>query len=361
MAAGSLLPSTLAGVGPDVALDNAANLPVDYGLRGAVMDVSQMDGFSELKSRFHESAWVPYSFGEKIYGIPQTQSFSLLFYRTDILEELELKAPSTWEEFYALIPVIKNNNMDIGFPIGGLAGTLMFLYQNGGELYRENGAAVNLDSDIALAAFKKTCELFTKHTLPVSYDFANRFKSGEMPLGIADYTVYNQLQVFAPEIKGMWSFSLVPGTVRQNDQGEMLIDHSVNAAGSAVVIMSRCKNPEMAWEFVRWFTDADTQSRYAREVESILGPSGKYATANIEAFKRISTWTAEESVTIQEQWDWTVGTPEVPGGYYTSRCVEFAYSKVYNEKENPVESLLLYIDEINLELTRKRKEFHINE
>ena len=123
--------------------------------------------------------------------------------------------------------------------------------------------------------------------------------------------------------------------------------------------MSNCKDPENAWEFVRWFTDTEAQCRYAREVESILGPSGKYATANIEAFKRISTWTSSESETIQQQWDWTVGTPEVPGGYYTSRCVEFAYNKVYNEKENPVESLLLYVDEINQELARKRKEFHI--
>ncbi len=359
VAAGSLLPSTLAGVGPDVALDNAATVPVDYGLRGAVLELSSMEGFDEVKTRFHDSAWVPYTFDGKTYGVPQTQSFSLLFYRTDILEQLELEVPATWEELYAMIPVIQNNNMEIGFPVGGTTGTLLFLYQNGGELYRDGGAKVNLDSDMGLAAFQKTCELFTKHTFPVNYDFANRFKTGEMPMGIADYTVYNQLEVFAPEIKGMWSFSLVPGTARAAEGGTEIVDHSIGAAGTSTVIMSSCKNPADAWDFVKWWTGAEAQSRYAREIESILGPSGKYATANTEAFRRISTWTSAESQTILEQWDWAVGTPEVPGGYYTSRGIEFAYARVYNQGDNPVESMLEYIDEINQELARKRKEFHI--
>ena len=43
-------------------------------------------------------------------------------------------------------------------------------------------------------------------------DFPNRFRTGEMPIGIVDYTTYNMLTVMAPEIKGLWDFTMVPGS-----------------------------------------------------------------------------------------------------------------------------------------------------
>ena len=35
----------------------------------------------------------------------------MLFYRTDILEELKVAPPRTWEEFYAAIPAIQRANI----------------------------------------------------------------------------------------------------------------------------------------------------------------------------------------------------------------------------------------------------------
>ena len=45
----------------------------------------------------------------------------------------------------------------------------------------------------------------------MEYNFINRFRMGEMPLGIANYGEYNTLSVFAPELRGEWGMAPVPG------------------------------------------------------------------------------------------------------------------------------------------------------
>ena len=65
-------------------------------------------------------------------------------------------------------------------------------------------------------------EFFTSYGCLVTFDFSNRFRTGEMPLGLADYTAYNQLSVFAPEIKGLWGFTDIPGIEKEDGT----IDHT---------------------------------------------------------------------------------------------------------------------------------------
>ncbi|MBR7092299.1 MAG: extracellular solute-binding protein [Clostridia bacterium] len=351
VSAGTLLPSVLAGVGPDISLSNGASEPINYAIRGAVEPLEGYDGFSEVAGRFYESAFVPFTYRGHVYAIPETQSFYVMFYRTDLFEEMGITPPETWKDFKKLIPMFKHNGMDIGFP-ASLAGTLLLLTQSGADLYRNEGEVTNLDSDAGLTAFDTMCGMFITDGLPREYDFATRFRSGEMPLAIADYTIYNTLAVYAPEIKGLWNFTLIPGTVRADGT----VDHSSTGSGMGAMMMANSRHKQQAWEFLKWWTQADTQSTYAYEMESLLGASAKVALANREAFADMA-WTAEEYAALSAQWALVKGIPEVPGGYYTSRCVDFAFNKVYNERVDPSETLLKYIKEINYELARKRAEF----
>jgi len=52
-----------------------------------------------------------------------------------------------------------------------------------------------------------------------------------------------------------------------------------------------------------------------------------------------------------------VGIPEYPGGYIIARYVDFAFLATYNDNKDAVESMLLYITDINKEISRKRNEF----
>ena len=55
------------------------------------------------------------------------------------------------------------------------------------------------------------------------------------------------------------------------------------------MILSKTKHPQEAWEFIKWWTDTDAQTDFADEVESILGKSARYNSANNEAFEN-SNW-----------------------------------------------------------------------
>ena len=244
----------------------------------------------------------------------------------------------------------------------GVATTLnnyaTMLYQAGGSLYSENGMTTALDSVEGIDTFERFTELYTAYKQPIAFDFANRFRTGEMPIGIADFTTYNQLSVFAPEIKGMWDMTVVPGTYRTDENGETVLDHSVAGTVTGGVIMKQSEEKEAAWEFLKWWTQADTQSRYASELESVMGSAARYPTANVEAMKTIA-WDRSTQEALTEQWQYVKAIPEVPGGYFTSRYFDFAFRDVVLDGKDVRETMVSSAREINNEIRNKRQEFKL--
>ena len=43
-----------------------------------------------------------------------------------------------------------------------------------------------------------------------------------------------------------------------------------------------CKNVEGAWEYIKWFTSTDTMITYGQNVEGVMGPLGRFESANVE-------------------------------------------------------------------------------
>ncbi len=103
---------------------------------------------------------------------------------------------------------------------------------------------------------------------------------------------------------------------------------------------------------MKWWTSKETQLGYARELEAVLGPAARHNTPNIEAFKNLA-WSVEERDILLEQWNQTVGIPEIAGGYYTGRNLENAFRQVVNQNKYPREILGDYVHKINLEITKK--------
>ena len=91
-------------------------------------------------------------------------------------------------------------------------------------------------------------------------------------------------------------------------------------------------------------------------MEGILGAAAKYPNANVDAMRQL-TWTVAEYSKLEYQWDWVRGIPEVPGGYMTGRHLDNAFRLVYNENSNPRETIYDYVQVINDEITKKRREF----
>ena len=363
--ANTLLPAVVAGTGPDIALSVFNHIPVDYALRDAAVDLTQFEDFDEVASEFGKSVFVPYEFDQGIYALPETQNFSVMFYRTDIMEEIGAEVPVTWDDVIELLPLLQKNNMQFAMPspervTNGIqnpdtTGMMALLYQNGGQLYNEHKTKTLLDTEKSVASFEFFTRLYTHYSLPKQYDFINRFRTGEMPIGIQDFSIFNSLSVFAPEIRGLWEFALVPGTV----QADGTVNHSVPFGGTCSMLLKNAEDYDAAWTFLKWWVSSETNTRFGRELESIMGSAARYATANQVAFEELA-WSNDDAAVIREQWKWTVGTPTAAGGYSTVRHMINAYRKVTYKDEDPRETLLDYTRTINDEIKYKRIELGLD-
>ena len=188
----------------------------------------------------------------------------------------------------------------------------------------------------------------------MSYNFLARFRTGEYPLIIEDFTNANTLTLSAPEIRGLWGFAPIPGV----EQADGTIDNAVTTGGACTLMMEDADKPQEAWEFMKWWTDTQTQVAYGREMESILGASARYNSANLDAFQQ-TAWTAEQKTILMEQLLESRGVPQVPGGYFMDRHLNNAFRKVIYQDGDPQDVMYDYVYTINQEIASKREEFEL--
>ncbi len=360
----TLIKGILSDNAPDLSLHLPRTEPVNLAMRGVLCDLTEFEDYDEVVKRFGKSASTPYKYGNGVFALPDTQSFYIMFYRKDILESLEIEVPKTWSEFLAATAVLQRNNMQAWIPytqitssttvntgVGGLNLFASVLQQFGSEFYNEYKTATILDSPLSLKAFTYWTDMYTKYKLPTTASFYNRFRIGTMPLGIEVYTQYTTLKEAAPEIDGRWGIALVPGT---EDNGQ--VNHTVSGSGTGCGIMSSSEYREEAWEFLKWWTDADTQMRYNNNVESILGSVARTTTATLEAFEGMA-WDQDDLEILLLQRENIMEIPEVAGSYYVSRAVDQAFWSVVNVEETPKDSLSQWAEIANNEIERKIKQY----
>ncbi|MBE6655407.1 MAG: extracellular solute-binding protein [Ruminococcaceae bacterium] len=408
VAGGTLLPSVLAKRGPDSYIGLDAASVINYAIRGAVVEIQDYEGFDDVvgynyteqelvtdsngyqtyvtkyywkdasgnkvlvptdEINFNDATMVPITLYDKTYGLPEQANFPMMFYRRDILADLEIDVPKTWDDVLAAIPTLQANNMQIG--LGHVFASNMFLYQYGGNLWKYTdvpedlspemaeaykeyaGAAIGLDTNVALDSFQFCCRLYTDYSFPTAFDAANRFRTGEIPIMVADYcTTYNQLVVFATEIRGLWQFTTIPGVLDANG----VINNDTIVTVTATIMLNGCRDIASTWKYMQWQAGAEVQADYGNEMVALVGPAAKYATANLQGVSMIS-WSAAEQNSLREQFDHQAAIPNYPGSYIIARYTNFAFFAAYNEGEDPVVAIQDYINIINQELTRKRQEF----
>lgn len=364
LVSGALLKATIAGQGPDVNLFTGRGEVMNLAFRGALADLSGLEGYDETVSALRDGAQIPYTFEEGVYGLAEGQDFLVMFVRDDVLADLKLEVPNTWTELMNIAPILQSNNLGIGLPYAQLDGNTVLsngvgltnifpslLLQRGGSIYTEDYRATLLHEPVANAAFRMWTDFYTQYDYELYKDDFTRFRTGEMPVIITSYGMYTRLEGTAPEIAGKWSMHLLPGT----EKADGTVDHTSAANGSAAVMLSDCENPEACWQFLKWWVSAETQALYARDIEADLGVLGRHTSANKEAFG-VSNWSIHDQRMLDEQWQWVYELPEIPGGYYVSRNLDNAFRAVVLSNEDPRESLFYWTSSTNEEILRKREE-----
>lgn len=346
----SIIQGILAGKGPDVMLNMPRTEPINLAMRGALVDLSAFDDYGKVVTDFADEATKPYIYKGKTYALPDTQSFYMMFVRTDILEEFGLEIPKTWDEFLTVATTLQRNNLQSYLPFDQIYPTV--LMQNGLSLYNDDLSSSTLTEAAQLNVFTECCEWYTKYKIPTVMDFYNRFRIGSAPIGISAYTLITQIKATCPEIEGHWTVTTIPGSVRENG----IVDYTSVGSGTGCSITKLSKNPDKAWEFLKWWTSAETQVKYSNNLESYIGPLGRVATSNINAFDDMG-WDAKLLPAIKDQLENTREIEEIPGGYYTTRGIEQAFWNVIEQNKKPKDMLIEWGEIVNREIQRKRNEY----
>lgn len=348
----TLMLANASGTAPDVACGVDSGLPVEFGIRGATVDLSGFPDYKTVESSFVKNVNTPFHYQDAVFALPETMSFMVQFYRTDVLSKLGIEPPDTWEELYGeVLPRLKQNNMNFYY-MPSIQSFTPILYQNGGRYYSENGLHCALNTDEAYSAFVQWTNLYNLYKVPISGNFFNRFRSGEMPIGISDFNFYTQLSVAAPELQGRYSIAPMIGTRRSDGT----IDRTAGGGVTGIVMMDQTEQPDQAWAFMKWWMSEETQVQYGYAVESYFGVSARWASANYAAFQQLP-WDAKDLKVIREQYSFYQDIPVVLGGYFTSRHLNNAWNRIIMEKVNPRDSLEKAVKDIEKEMISKQRQY----
>ncbi len=339
----------LAGIGPDVSNMTSTDT-MTWGLRTAVEPLNDFEGFDEVMTWFPQAALTPLTLNGVTYGLPTTMTFSMMFYRVDILYDLGIEIPDTWDDLYDIINILQNKHLELGMFANNAEGTEVFLYQMGETLFKDNGYRINLDNNTVLSAFETFTDFYIKYSCDIGWD-VTRFRTGELPIIFADaITTYNTL-MGCYELRGLWEMAPLLGTVQE--------DGSINSTAIAAVtaiIIPRGANKEASWEYLKWYCSEDAQKRLVKETIMISQPTTKVSTTNINAMLS-QPWTVYEKAAISDQLNNLAGIEEYPGIYIVPTYIDYAFKDVYNNRRDASTAMLERIIYINNEISRKRAEF----
>ena len=350
--ASPLLLSVVAGNTPDIAMGCDSKTPIELAIRDQLADLSQFSDFQEVTSRFPETTIESLSYENGCYGLPETMEVPIMVYRTDIFEQNGLEVPNTWEELWRYtLPQLAQ--IDGNFYMGSSSTDMyaQFLYQNGGNFYNEDGSCA-LNSDAAIKAFEQWTKCFVQYNVPQSASFYNEMRTGTIPIGICSLNDYMQLLTYAGELTGKLGVAPIPGTMSEDGTN---VRYGAGSISSAIVFKDSTKQEE-CWTFLKWWTSEDVQSRFARGVEARVGATGRWFSANLEAFYELP-WEQKVVGVLKEWMPWYRNMYNVLGGYYTSRSITNAWTRTVMSGVDSRDSIEQSYEEISTQIERKREEY----
>lgn len=231
------------------------------------------EDLSELAVRLGDEPWLdrvvaarlaPYSYGGKVFGMPQDLCPVVLLYRQDLLESLgypELPAVvETWEDMVQVArEVSRSREADPENPRYGIALRLsagwefiQLLLQNDGALYTsgDDGRrrfAINRPAGRQVLEFYS--DMFNKHRVayPIrdTASFWGAVKRDEILTFLATDWFLRFLSQNVPEQAGKWRAMPMP-VWREGGR------RTSTLGGTTNLIPKQAKNKEMAWEFAKY-------------------------------------------------------------------------------------------------------------
>ena len=354
-----LVLANASGSAPDVALGVSSGRTYDLAVRGALKNLRDYENLNEVGRWFPAGLLIPGVCDEGLYALPETFNFYVLFYRKDILDSIGVTVPDSYEDVLNLLPTLHRFGLNYNNFVANVIGyksfsiTTPFVFQAGGKLYENGNIHILLDDPKAIQGLQILTDSFIIYDMDYEINsFYQSFRDGTLPIGTANYAMYNLLMNAAPELSDRWGIALYPGLTDENGT----VQRWTSGAEQSCFIFSSTKMEAEAWQFLTWWMSEETQMEFAFTLQSTLGNEYLWNSANMAAFAN-SPWPTEHKKTIAEQMQWIYEAPRVPGSYMVEREISNAINAVCLEGKNLREALDEAVKRIDREVERKLEEF----
>lgn len=230
-------------------------------------DLTQKIRKSKLNKTLHPRRLEVFTYDKKTYGVPQSLSALVLYYRKDLFDDFDIKPEdiTTWEDFARVGEGLMDNQ---GQRFLALDGTLFdsLLRQKGTDLFDKGGnflpdeqVAVSILSEFAKMAEKQIAVMPDRGSIFDPVFFSGDLEMGEVLCVIgADWYGLDLFQQFAPGMEGMWGMLPLP-TWKKTDGS--LGPRTASFAGQGLMIMNSSEKQEEAWGFIEFvMTDPDANA-----------------------------------------------------------------------------------------------------
>ncbi|MCB2154559.1 extracellular solute-binding protein [bacterium] len=340
--------AALASQTPDVAFVDALKVP-DLAFGQTLQPIDELENFRYKSIDEARQQFVTASFDmgvvnrlgkENLYGIPvQTTTLAMFWNRkifrdsADKLRSAGLdpnRAPRDWDELIEYARALEDKEKGIyGY---AMSGSLWFQfpiynqYNVNWVRYEKNGRAVpDIDNPRGKAALQRIADLYLKDKVE-----AGAWKRGAMG---PDQGFLNEK--YAMILMGPWfvekfesagldfDVSLVPA-VPADEAAELGIpaQSSSNIGGQIGVIFESCEEPELAYDFIEYFTSEKEQRYWSETLGQIPVRQAAWENLNTEKFPYVPKF--------MEQLKYAKRLPQMP-----------LYGTLENEIANPEFDLLM--------------------
>ena len=211
-----------------------------------------------------ESAWNTNIVDGTVYGVPWYVETRVLYYRTDIAEAAGIaEAPATFDDLKAAATAMQ---MDGGAEWGISLGTknwqeyLPFLWSNGGDVVDASGTFM-LNSPQAVEALTAYDSYFEEGLSPTSvpegFDITPAFVSGTHPMFFSGPWHLSLItEAGGPDFADKWGIARMPAKASSTSF----------LGGANLVVYKESENKDLAWAFVQYLSDPETQVAWYEEV-----------------------------------------------------------------------------------------------
>ncbi|SKC66355.1 sugar ABC transporter substrate-binding protein [Plantibacter cousiniae (nom. nud.)] len=253
---------------PDVA-ETGTTWTAEFADAGALAPIGDYVDKAGLKGDLVKGLADSGTYDGELYGMPWYAGVRSIVYRTDVFEELGLKAPTTWQEIIDAGTAIKAAKPDmIPFPVPGDAEFTAYpwVWGAGGEVSELDGDTwkSGLASDDSRKGIQFWTDLATKYDLSSSgattwkeTDVLDNFVQDKVAMAIMGSWTPATIVQKNPELEGKFAAIPIPG-----EDGGM--SPSV-LGGSHLSMFNTSKNKDLAFQFIEMMTTGKFASEWAEQ------------------------------------------------------------------------------------------------